>query len=106
MVKCLRSCDGCNRKGARCQFTSEGADGSVTPLIDGRRVQQVLKKARTRAQAIKAKTVIENKLFENRYKVKRRPEISFDKFVEDRFPPYSKLHKRTYPDDVKICEHA
>ncbi|MBA3357319.1 MAG: hypothetical protein H0U18_15555, partial [Pyrinomonadaceae bacterium] len=34
--------------------------------IDGRRVQQVLKKACTRAQAIKAKTVIENKLFENR----------------------------------------
>jgi hypothetical protein len=22
---------GCNRKGARCQFTSEGEDGSVTP---------------------------------------------------------------------------
>jgi len=72
--------------------------------IDGRRVQQVLKKARTRAQAIKAKTVIENKLFENRYKVKRRPEIGFDKFVKDRFLPYSKLHKRTYPDDVKICD--
>jgi integrase len=72
--------------------------------IDGRRVQQVLKKARTRAPAIKAKTVIENKLFENRYKVKRRPEISFDKFVKDRFLPYSKLHKRTYPDDVKICD--
>jgi hypothetical protein len=72
--------------------------------IDGRRVQQVLKKARTKAQAIKAKTVIENKLFENRYKVKRRPEISFDKFVKDRFLPYSKLHKRTYPDDVKICD--
>ena len=72
--------------------------------IDGRRVQQVLKKARTRAQAIKAKTVIENKLFENRYKVKRRPEIAFDKFVKDRFLPYSKLHKRTYLDDVKICE--
>lgn len=72
--------------------------------IDGRRVQQVLKKARTRAQAIKAKTVIENKLFENRYKVKRRLEIAFDKFVKDRFLPYSKLHKRTYSDDVKICE--
>src|SRR6266508_799316 len=72
--------------------------------IDGRRVQQVLKKARTRAQAITAKTVIENKLFENRYKIKRRPEISFDKFVKDRFLPYSKLHKRTYPDDVKICD--
>ena len=72
--------------------------------IDGRRVQQVLKKARTRAQAIKAKTVIENKLFENRYKVERRPEIRFDKFVKDHFLPYSKLHKRTYPDDVKVCD--
>jgi hypothetical protein len=66
-------------------------------------VQQVLKKARTKAQAIKAKTVIENKLFENRYKVERRPEIRFDKFVKDHFLPYSKLHKRTYADDVKIC---
>ncbi len=72
--------------------------------IDGRRVQRVLKKARTRAQAIKAKSVIENKLFENRYKVKRRPEVGFDKFVKDHFLPYSELHKRTYPDDVKICE--
>jgi hypothetical protein len=67
-------------------------------------LQQVLKKARTRAQAIRAKTVIENKLFENRYKIEKRPEIRFDKFVKDHFLPYSKLHKRTYPDDVKICD--
>ena len=72
--------------------------------IDGRRVQRVLKKAHTRAQAIKATTVIENKVFENRYQIERRPEIRFDKFVKDHFLPYSKLHKRTYPDDVKICD--
>jgi len=30
--------------------------------------------------------------------------IRFDKFVKDDFLPYSKLHKRTYPDDVKICD--
>jgi integrase len=72
--------------------------------IDGRRVQRVLKKARTRAQAIKATTVIENKVFENRYQIERRPEVRFDKFVKDHFLPYSKLHKRTYPDDVKICD--
>ncbi len=70
----------------------------------GRRVQRILKKARTRAQAIKATTVIENKVFEDRYQIERRPEIRFDKFVKDRFLPYSKLHKRTYPDDVKICD--
>jgi hypothetical protein len=43
--------------------------------IDGRRVQRVLKKARTRAQAIKAESVIQNKLFENKYKVEKRPEV-------------------------------
>jgi len=72
--------------------------------IDGRRVQRVLKNAHTRAQAIKATTVIENKLFENRYKIQKRPEVRFDKFVKDYFLPYSKLHKRTYPDDVLVCE--
>ncbi|CAN5768213.1 hypothetical protein BH20ACI3_BH20ACI3_22300 [soil metagenome] len=72
--------------------------------IDGRRAQRVLKKARTRAQAIKATAVIENKLFENRYKTEKRREVRFDKFVKDSFLPYSKLHKRTYPDDVKICD--
>src|ERR1051326_9099020 len=71
--------------------------------IDGRRVQRVLKKARTRAQAIKAKSVIENKLFENKYKIEKTPEVRFDKFVKDYFLPYSKLHKKTYPDDVLVC---
>src|SRR5689334_12199707 len=71
--------------------------------IDGRRVQRVLKKARTRAQAIKAESVIQNKLFENKYKVQKRPEVRFDKFVKDHFLPYSELHKRTYPDDVLVC---
>src|SRR5829696_2920665 len=71
--------------------------------IDGRRVQRVLKKARTRAQAIKAESVIQNKLFENKYKVEKRPEVRFDKFVKDHFLPYSELHKRTYPDDVLVC---
>jgi integrase len=43
--------------------------------IDGRRVQRVLKKARTRAQAIKAESVIQKKLFENKYKVEKRPDL-------------------------------
>ena len=43
--------------------------------IDGRRVQRVLKKARTRSQAIKAESVIQNKLFENKYKVEKTPEV-------------------------------
>jgi len=71
--------------------------------IDGRRAQRVLKKARTRAQAIKAESVIQNKLFENKYKVEKRSEVRFDKFVKDHFLPYSELHKRTYPDDVLVC---
>ncbi len=72
--------------------------------IDGRRVQRVLKKARTKPQAIKATTVIENKLFENRYKIERKPEVRFDKFVKDYFLPYSKLHKKSYADDVIVCD--
>lgn len=72
--------------------------------IDGRRVQRVLKSARTRAQAIKATAVIENKLFEKRYELERRPEVRFDEFVKETFLPYSKLHKKSYRDDVKHCE--
>src|SRR5438128_12093959 len=72
--------------------------------IDGRRVQRVLKKAHTRPQAIKATTVIANKVFENRYQIERRPEIRFAKFVKAHLLPYSKLHKRTYSDEVKICD--
>ena len=73
--------------------------------IDGRRVQRVLKKARTRAQAIKAESVIQNKLFENKYKVEKRPEVRFDKFVKDHFLPYSELHKRTCPRRSSL-QHA
>jgi len=40
-------------------------------------VQRVLQKARTRAQAIKAESVIQNKLFENKYKVEKRLEVRF-----------------------------
>src|SRR5258708_15581083 len=72
--------------------------------IDGKRVQRVLKNARTRTQAIKATTVIESKLFENRYGLEKRLEVRFDKFVEENFLPYSKLHKKSYPDDVRHCE--
>ena len=47
--------------------------------------------------------MIQNKLFENKYKVEKRPEMRFDKFVKDHFLPYSEIHKRTYPDDVLVC---
>src|SRR5437870_554619 len=72
--------------------------------IDGRRAQRVLKRARTRAQAIKAASVIENKLFENRYGLEKRPDVRFDEFVKEHFLPYSKLHKKSYADDVRHCE--
>jgi len=35
--------------------------------------------------------------------VEKRPEVRFDKFVKDHFLPYSELHKRTYQDDVLVC---
>src|SRR6266446_6131903 len=72
--------------------------------IDGRRAQRVLKGAHTRAQAIKAASVIENKLFENRYGLEKRRDVRFDEFVKEHFLPYSKLHKKSYPDDVRHCQ--
>lgn len=72
--------------------------------IDGRRAQRVLKKARTRAQAIKAAAVIEQQIFENKYGLEKRPEVRFEDFVKETFLPYSELHKKSYPDDVKHCE--
>src|ERR1051326_7246567 len=72
--------------------------------IDGRRAQRVLKKARTRAQAIKAAAVIEQQIFENKYRLEKRAEVRFEDFVTERFLPYSKLHKKSYGDDVKHCE--
>lgn len=72
--------------------------------IDGRRAQRVLKNARTRAQAIKATTVIENKLFENRYGLEKKAEVRFDKFVDENFLPYSRVHKKSYLDDVRHCK--
>jgi len=72
--------------------------------IDGRRVQRVLKGARKEPQAIKAAIVIQKDLFENRYGLEKRPAVRFDKFVEENFLPYSKLHKKSYSDDVRHCE--
>ena len=71
--------------------------------IDGRRVQRVIKGARTKPQAILAAAVIENQLFEKRYGLEKRQEVRFDKFVEETFLPYSKLHKKSYPDDIRHC---
>lgn len=71
--------------------------------IDGRRVQRVIKGARSRAQAVKASASIEGKLFEKRYGLEERPEVRFDEFVRENFLPYSKMHKKSYSDDVRHC---
>lgn len=71
--------------------------------IDGKRKQRVLKGAQSRAQALRAASVIENKLFEKNYGLEKRPEIRFDKFIEETFLSYSKLHKKSYSDDVRHC---
>src|SRR5712691_5220960 len=104
VLESLRSCERLQPERSTMSVYERRGKWFCDITIDGRRVQRVLKKAHTRAQAIKATTVIENKVFENRYQIERRPEIRFDKFVKDHFLPYSKLHKRTYPDDVKICD--
>ncbi len=72
--------------------------------IDGKRVQRVLKKARNEQQAIKAAVVMQNELFENRYSLKKKAEVRFDKFLRENFLPYSRANKKSYLDDVKHCE--
>jgi integrase len=71
--------------------------------IDGKRVQRVIKGARTRTQALKAAAVMENQLFEKTYSLEKTPEVRFDKFIEETFLPYSKMHKKSYSDDVRHC---
>jgi integrase len=71
--------------------------------IDGRRVQRVIKGARSRAQALKAAASIEGQLFTKRYRLEEREEVRFDKFVDEVFLPYSKMHKKSYADDVRHC---
>jgi hypothetical protein len=64
--------DGCNRKGSTMSVYKRRGKWFCDITIDGRRVQRVLKKSHTRAQAIKATTVIENKVFENRYQIEKK----------------------------------
>lgn len=52
---------------------------------------------------MKAATAIEGQLFEKRYGLEQRPEVRFDKFVDEAFLPYSQMHKKSYPDDVRHC---
>ncbi|HEV7844300.1 MAG TPA: site-specific integrase, partial [Pyrinomonadaceae bacterium] len=71
--------------------------------IDGKRIQRVIKGARTRAQALKAEAVIRTKLFEKKYGLVERPECRFDKFVEAIFLPSKKLLK-SYRSIVSVCK--
>ncbi|MDX6695584.1 MAG: hypothetical protein QOF02_3187 [Blastocatellia bacterium] len=71
--------------------------------IDGKRVQRVIKGARTRAQALKAEAVIRTKLFEKKYGLVEQAECRFDKFVEATFLPSKKL-KKSYQSIVSITK--
>ncbi|HEV7375934.1 MAG TPA: site-specific integrase [Pyrinomonadaceae bacterium] len=71
--------------------------------IDSRRVQRVIKGARTRAQALKAEAAIRTRLFEKKYGLVERAECRFDKFIEAIFLPSKKL-KKSYSSIVSITK--
>jgi integrase len=68
------------------------------------RIQRALNGATTKAQALKAEAVIRTQLFEKRYGLTERPEVSFRVFTRETFLPYSKLNKKSYRSDVSICK--
>ncbi len=63
----------------------------------------MLKAARNEPQAIKAAILIQQELFENRYGLEKRAAGCFYTFVDENFLPYSKIHKKSCPDDVRQC---
>jgi integrase len=67
------------------------------------RVQQVIKGARTKAQALEAEARIRTQIFEKRYGLVERPECRFDKFVDASFLPTKKL-KKSYKSIFSICK--
>lgn len=70
---------------------------------NGRRHRRVIPKARTRKQAEKAAQKYWDELYARKFEPKRKSVLVTD-FVETNFLIYSKDHKRSFYDDLKICE--
>src|SRR5438067_3803821 len=71
---------------------------------NGKRHVQKIQFARTRADAEKAEAVIMADLFRQVYGLNGKPDCPFDRFVLDKFLPYSEANKRTFYDDVIVCK--
>ena len=71
-----------------------------------RRYRGAIKEARTKPQAKHAEACIRSTLsekqFEKKYGLVETPETPFNKYVKETFLPFSKLHKKSYQDDVYI----
>src|SRR5262249_16058034 len=71
---------------------------------NGKRHVQKIEFARRRADAEKGEAVIMADLFRQGYGLNWKPDSPFDRFVLDKFLPYSEANKRTFYDDVLVCK--
>jgi integrase len=74
----------------------------IDRYVDGRRIRMVIPEARTRAQALAAETAFVEDLYKRKYAPEAKRKL-FSDYVRDSFLPYSRTHKKTYYDDVRIC---
>ena len=62
--------------------------------VNGHRVRQAIKEARTKTQAERAEQVLRNEIFERKWGETGRR--LFSEFVEESYKPYAKQHKKGY----------
>lgn len=71
---------------------------------NGRRHVQTLTLACTKKDAKEAEAVIMADVFRQVYGLNGKEDCRFDRFVLDKFLPYSEANKRTFYDDVLVCK--
>lgn len=70
--------------------------------INGKRIRQVIKEARTRRQAEQAERVLRDEIFENRYGIGGQK--LFEKFVEESYKPYAKENNRGFSVEESVLK--
>lgn len=73
---------------------------SVT--VNGKRIRQAIKEARTLRQAQKAERILHDEIYENRFG--DGGQRNFAEFVETSYKPYAKEHKRGYTVELSILK--
>lgn len=73
---------------------------SVT--VNGKRIRQAIKEARTLRQAQKAERILRDEIYENRFG--DGGQRNFAEFVETSYKPYAKEHKRGYTVELSILK--